>query len=100
MIDDFDSPSDCISGRAIATARGLGARVELEASISQTWETEIPLLPPEVLPMVHVRIPGIGNGTLSYGPYLAVGYDMIGNIGITYGFDMTVCWQSFVEMGQ
>lgn len=99
VMSDIDSPSDCISGRAVAVGRGLGGRVELEANVSNTWEKTIELLPPEFLPNVQVTIPGIGTGSLMYGPSLVLGYKMVGNIGITYGFDMTVGSYGSIRIG-
>ncbi|KAF2755427.1 hypothetical protein EJ05DRAFT_502889 [Pseudovirgaria hyperparasitica] len=86
--DDI-SLSDCLQGGEVSiSAKGLGARIELEANLTNTarWSWKLYEFP---LGLAY-QIPKLGTIGLTYSPTIIGTYSLDGNASVSTGFDITV----------
>ena len=75
-----------ITGTATLAAKGVGAHILLAANLTDTWYFTFPLASRSYA----LAIDGFGEVDFAVGEFVAGGYRMQGNVGMKFGFDMSV----------
>ena len=92
---DVDLGEESISGEVTLQAQGVGAHLWLAVNVTDTWYFTFPLASKSYA----LEIAGFGEVAFGVGEFVAGGYEMQGNVGMRFGFDMTVsCLRTVISV--
>ncbi|KAF2753798.1 hypothetical protein EJ05DRAFT_172005 [Pseudovirgaria hyperparasitica] len=77
------------SGFISMIGNGIGARLEMAATPSAEFTTELPL-PSIPIPALGFSIPGIGNAGVNFSPEISLSFGVKGGIEFTYGLTASI----------